>query len=65
MDELEKQAESVRKYDADGDAELAHPAEDHLMVRALELIQEGSVDPVQAARVALSTRSDDNDRWYA
>lgn len=65
MDALEKLAESVRKYDADGDAEIAHAAEDHLMVQALEMIQEGSVDPVQAARVALSTRSDDNVRWYA
>ena len=65
MDELEKQVEAVRSYDSDGDYEEAHGAEDHLLVRALELIRDGAVDPVQAATLALSTQSDDSVRWYA
>jgi hypothetical protein len=65
MDELEKLAEVVRRYDSDGNYEAAHPAEDHLLVRALELIRDGAVDPVQAATLALSTQSDDSVRWYA
>lgn len=65
MDELEKWVGLVRRHDMEGDFEQAHGAEDGLLVRALELIREGAVDPVQAATLALSTQSDDNVRWYA
>ena len=65
MEELNRLVKSVRGHDAEQGREEAHMEEDRLWVRALEIIAAGAPDPAAVARIALSTRSKDNVRWYA
>lgn len=64
MDELHQMADAVRKHDNEGNVEWAHQTEDGLLVRALQIIAEGTDNPSVVARIALSTQSEDNIRWY-
>lgn len=63
MEEIERQLAAIRASRAD--SERAHVDEDELYKYVLGLIAEGASNPAQLARLALTARDIEFDRWYA